>query len=121
MAVVPAARHFQQGVDLYLEVRAKLLPEECDQKTLSALRTVLAPDMTLRDAKRIVEKQKIESTLRKTSGNITHAARELGIHRPQLSNLLKKHNLKREIFEPGMPDVPDVPDVPESEKSDGDS
>ena len=37
MAIVPAARHFQHGVDLYLEIRAKLLPEECDQKTLNEL------------------------------------------------------------------------------------
>ncbi len=97
-AVIPAARHFQQGADIYFEMRARLLPEECDQKTLGALRSVLTPDMTLRDAKRIVERLKIESTLKKTGGNITHAARELGIHRPQLSNLLKKYELKRESF-----------------------
>ncbi len=29
----------------------------------------------------------------------SHAARLLGIHRPQLSNLLKKYSLKREVFE----------------------
>ena len=99
MVVVPSSRQFQQGSDAYFEVRKGLLPEECDQRSLTALRTVLAGDVTLRDAKRILEKQKIEATLRKTSGNITHAARELGIHRPQLSNLLKKYSLKREVFE----------------------
>ena len=37
--------------------------------------------------------------MRKTNGNITHAARELGIHRPQLSNYLKKYGLNKERFE----------------------
>jgi transcriptional regulator with GAF, ATPase, and Fis domain len=60
---------------------------------------LLADHVSLRDAKKILEKHKIESTLRKTGGNITHAARELGIHRPQLSSLLKKYDLKREVFE----------------------
>ena len=46
-----------------------------------------------------IEKHIIENTLRKTGGNITHAARELGIHRPQLSNYLKKYGLKRERYE----------------------
>ncbi len=92
-------RQYRSGSDIYFQIRQRLLPAECDHRTLSALRSVLASDVTLRDSKRIVEKHKIESTLRKTGGNITHAARELGIHRPQLSNLLKKYKLKRELFE----------------------
>jgi DNA-binding NtrC family response regulator len=99
MTMLPAEGHYQHGAEMYAEVRRRLLPEECDQRVFNELRGILAPDITLRDAKKIVEKHKIEVTLRKTGGNITHAAKELGIHRPQLSNLLKKHALRRELFE----------------------
>ena len=96
--VAPEAR-FADGPSIYSELRQKLLPEECDSQTLTELRRILAKDITLKEAKKILEKHIIESTLRKTGGNITHAAKELGIHRPQLSNLLKKHALKRELYE----------------------
>ena len=98
--VLPAESHYQQGAEIYFEARRRLLPQEFDQRVVSELRGILNSDITLRDAKRILERHKIEMTLRKTGGNITHAAKELGIHRPQLSNLLKKHSLKRELFEP---------------------
>ncbi len=99
MEVLPAHSRYHQGAEIYFEMRRRLVPEVCDRKILTELRALLAPDITLRDAKKILEKHKIETTLRKTGGNITHAARELGIHRPQLSNLLKKYSLKRGIFE----------------------
>jgi len=97
-SIVPEAR-FPDGARLYAELRRVLLPEECDTQTLTEIRRLLAQDLSLKDAKKVLEKHIIESTLRKTGGNITHAARELGIHRPQLSNLLKKYALKRELFE----------------------
>ncbi|MCZ6793812.1 MAG: tetratricopeptide repeat protein [Planctomycetota bacterium] len=96
---LPAATHYQQGAEIYYELRRKLLPEECEQKTISEFRSLLSQDVTIKEAKMILEKHIIERTLRKTGGNITHAARLLGIHRPQLSNLLKKYSLKREVFE----------------------
>ena len=77
----------------------KLLPEEGDHKTLTDLRQILAKDVKLKEAKKILERHIIENTLRKTNGNITHAARELGIHRPQLSNYLKKYGLSKDRFE----------------------
>lgn len=101
MTVVPAESQYQEGAEIYFEARRRLLPPESDQKVLNELRGILTADITLRDAKKILERHKIQMTLRKTGGNITHAARELGIHRPQLSNLLKKHALKREFFEDG--------------------
>lgn len=101
MKVLPVHNRYHQGSDMYFEMRGSLLPETCDPRLLGELRAVLADDTSLREAKRILEKHKIESTLRKTGGNITHAARELGIHRPQLSNLLKKYSLRREVFENG--------------------
>ena len=94
----PEAR-FPDGATLYNELRRSLLPEECDTQTITEIRRLLARDITLKEAKRILEKHIIETTLRKTGGNITHAAKELGIHRPQLSNLLKKYALKRELYE----------------------
>lgn len=97
--VLPVERRYQLGSDIYFDLRRKLLPDECDHKTLTDLRLLLAKDLKLKDAKRMLERQIIESTLRKTNGNITHAARELGIHRPQLSNYLKKYGLNRELFE----------------------
>ena len=97
--ILQVESRYQQGSDMYFDLRRRLLPEECDQKTLSELRRLLADDITLKEAKRILEKHIIENTLRKTGGNITHAAKELGIHRPQLSNYLKRYGLKRERYE----------------------
>jgi tetratricopeptide (TPR) repeat protein/GAF domain-containing protein len=99
MTILPVESQYQHGAEMYLEARRLLLPQDEDQDAVNELKTVMAQDITLRDAKKLLEKYKIESTLRKTGGNITHAAKELGIHRPQLSNLLKKHDLKRELFE----------------------
>lgn len=97
--VLPVERRYQVGSDIYFDLRQKLLPEECDHKTLTDLRQILAKDVKLKEAKKILERHIIENTLRKTNGNITHAARELGIHRPQLSNYLKKYGLSKERFE----------------------
>lgn len=95
VAVLPVHNRYQHGAEMYFEMRRRLLPEVSDAKAVAELRALLADGVSLREAKRILEKHKIETTLRKTGGNITHAARELGIHRPQLSNLLKKHSIKR--------------------------
>lgn len=98
MEVLPVNSRFQHGAEMYFELRRRLIPEACDAKLVGELRSLLADGISLREAKRILERHKIEMTLKKTGGNITHAARELGIHRPQLSNLLKKYALKREVL-----------------------
>jgi tetratricopeptide (TPR) repeat protein len=110
---LPVHNRYQRGSEIYFEMRRRLLPEASDRKMLGDIRALLAHDVPLREAKKILERHKIETTLRKTGGNITHAARELGIHRPQLSNLLKKHELRREVFESG--------DLDENEDEDGSS
>ena len=46
-----------------------------------------------------LEKRYITSELYKSGGNITRAAENLGVHRPQLSTLIKKHKVRREDFE----------------------
>lgn len=98
--LLPDAR-IPNSKSLFDELRRRLLPDESDQHTIMEIRQLLSREITLKDAKRVLEKHIIENTLRKTGGNITHAAKELGIHRPQLSNLLKKYELKRERFERG--------------------
>src|SRR5690606_26219112 len=96
--VLAASSQYQQGAEMYYEIRRRLLPEENDPWDLTELRVVLAKGVTIKEAKRLLEKHLIERTLERTGGNITHAARELGIHRPQLSNLLKKYSLRREVY-----------------------
>ncbi|MEK7469636.1 MAG: sigma 54-interacting transcriptional regulator [Planctomycetota bacterium] len=49
---------------------------------------------TLKGAKLSVERKMIEAALKRTGGNVAAAARELGVHRPQLSVLIGKHGLK---------------------------
>ena len=55
--------------------------------------------LTLKEAKTALERRFITSELYKSGGNITRAAESLGVHRPQLSTLIKKHKVKREDFE----------------------
>ncbi|MFN0060007.1 MAG: tetratricopeptide repeat protein [Planctomycetota bacterium] len=55
-------------------------------------------DLTLKEAKIALERRYIAAELQKSRGNITRAAESLGVHRPQLSNLIKKHNVRREEF-----------------------
>ncbi|MBI4583313.1 MAG: tetratricopeptide repeat protein [Planctomycetes bacterium] len=99
--LAPDAR-IPNGIAFYYEMRHRLLPDENDYQALLEMRQLFGKDISLKDAKRILEKHFLENALRKTGGNITHAAKELGLHRPQLSNLLKKYALKRERFERGL-------------------
>lgn len=57
--------------------------------------------LTLKEAKIALEKSYITSELYRSGGNITRAAESLGVHRPQLSTLIKKHGVRREDFELG--------------------
>jgi two-component system, NtrC family, response regulator len=50
-------------------------------------------NMTLREVKDKVEKNMIISAVEKHKGNVAKAANELGISRPTLYDLLKKHNI----------------------------
>lgn len=56
-------------------------------------------ELTLREAKTALERRYIIAELFRSGGNITRAAEALGIHRPQLSNLLKRHEIRKEDFE----------------------
>ncbi|MGE4612724.1 MAG: tetratricopeptide repeat protein [Planctomycetota bacterium] len=56
-------------------------------------------ELTLKEAKAALERRYIIAELFRSGGNITRAAEALGIHRPQLSNLLKRHEIRKEDFE----------------------
>jgi two-component system NtrC family response regulator len=49
--------------------------------------------LTLKDAREIMEKEMIASVVEKYKGNIARASEELGISRPSLYDLLKKHRI----------------------------
>ncbi|MEC9477484.1 MAG: tetratricopeptide repeat protein [Planctomycetota bacterium] len=55
--------------------------------------------LSLKEAKAALERRYIIAELYRSGGNITRAAEALGIHRPQLSNLLKRHEIHKEDFE----------------------
>jgi len=55
-------------------------------------------NLPLRELKDDTEKTRILEALIRTHGNVTRAAKELGIHRQQLQRLMKKHSLSREEF-----------------------
>ncbi len=48
---------------------------------------------TLREARELIEKDLVESTVRQCQGNITRAAKVLGVSRPTLYDLIRKHRL----------------------------
>ncbi|MCE9582162.1 MAG: sigma 54-interacting transcriptional regulator [Planctomycetes bacterium] len=50
---------------------------------------------TLKGAKLALERRMIEAALKRSDGNVAAAARELGVHRPQLSVLIGKHGLAK--------------------------
>jgi len=57
-----------------------------------------------RRLKESFEREAIEAALRATGGNVTRAARRLGIARSALQRLIKRHNLRPADFrtpEPG--------------------
>jgi two-component system, NtrC family, response regulator len=52
--------------------------------------------ITLKEAREALEREMVEQTLRKNSGNISAAAADLGVSRPTLYELMEKLGLKRE-------------------------
>ncbi len=54
--------------------------------------------LPLRELKDDMEKTRILEALARNRGNVTRAAKELGIHRQQLQRLMRKYSLRREEF-----------------------
>ena len=80
-------------------VWSQLLRRRTEFDIDSEISRLTAGDLTLKEAKTALERRYITAELVKSGGNITRAAESLGVHRPQLSNLIKKHNVRREDFE----------------------
>ncbi len=53
---------------------------------------------TLQEARDEAEHAMLEEALRRNAGNVTRAARELGVSRPSLHDLLRKHGIEAAHF-----------------------
>jgi two-component system NtrC family response regulator len=81
-------------------VRRAALMAEGQQVTVDDLKLPDAPQLqvaatTLRAAREAVERQLISETLLKHAGNVSRSAKELGVSRPTLHELLNKYKLRR--------------------------
>lgn len=74
---------------------SEILPEDLDLKGSERMRARFkAGDLTLKEAKALLERDMCESVLSKFSGNIARAAGALGISRPTFYDLMKRHGIK---------------------------
>ncbi len=72
----------------------EILPEDLGMKGDEALRQKLhMDDITLKDARLLLERDMVERALKKTSGNVVQAAKSIGVSRPTFYDLMKKHGL----------------------------
>jgi two-component system NtrC family response regulator len=62
------------------------------------LRGQEAPEVTLRGAREAVERRVIVDALARTAGNISHAARAIGVTRPTFHALMAKYGVQAETF-----------------------
>lgn len=81
-AVVMCSGSRITSADLGLESNGRHLPDSPNAK-----------NATLKEARNMVEKQMVEAALIKTKGNIVKASEALGISRPTLYDLLRKHRI----------------------------
>ncbi len=85
--------------DLTRMVWAELFRRRVEFRVQGEISSLISGDLSLKEAKTALEKRYITAELLKSRGNITRAAESLGVHRPQLSNLIKKYEVRREEFE----------------------
>jgi len=55
-------------------------------------------DLTLRGARENIERQLVVEALLRTAGNVTRAAREVGVTRPTFHSLMRKYGIEAESF-----------------------
>ena len=76
---------------------AEILPEDLGLKVGGNYRRRLAEeDVTLKEARNMLERDIVEQALERYSGNIVKAAQAIGVSRPTFYDLMNKHNLKSE-------------------------
>jgi two-component system NtrC family response regulator len=81
----------QRGVILAQD--AYLRPEDLELEE----RAEEAPS-TLQSVRERAERRRIEEAMTRNAGNVSRAARELGVSRPSLHDLLKRHGLDASVF-----------------------
>jgi DNA-binding NtrC family response regulator len=59
---------------------------------------MVSSDRTLKEDLAEVDRKKIESTLERTSGNVSKAAAILGISRETLHNKVRKYGINTQLF-----------------------
>ena len=96
---VDAEKNVASSLDLARNLARELFREHHAFSVGSEINHLAGGSLSLKEAKIALEKLLIAVELSRSRGNITRAASSLGIHRPQLSNLIKKHNVRREEFE----------------------
>ncbi|MCI0652032.1 MAG: tetratricopeptide repeat protein [Planctomycetes bacterium] len=85
--------------DLLQSLRSQILKRQGEFNLDRELTSLSKGGLTLKEAKLALERRYIAAELSKSNGNITRAADSLGVHRPQLSHLIKKHKVRRDDFE----------------------
>ena len=66
---------------------------DCEKKPEPMLAEISSEILTLKEAKERLEKEMVVSALEKQKGNVVKTAEILGVSRPTLYDLLKKHGL----------------------------
>jgi sigma-54 specific flagellar transcriptional regulator A len=66
---------------------------ESTSPSIMAYEHVLAHRVPLHDMKRQIERECVTRALEDSNGNITHAAKLLGMKRPRVSQLVKQYGL----------------------------
>lgn len=75
----------------------EIMPEDLGMKGDEALRQKLhMDDISLKDARLLLERDMVERALDKFTGNIVKAAASIGVSRPTFYDLMKKHGLKND-------------------------
>jgi len=73
------------------------MPEDLGMKGDEAMRQKLhMDDISLKDARLLLERDMVERALDKFMGNIVKAAASIGVSRPTFYDLMKKHGLKND-------------------------
>jgi len=75
----------------------EIMPEDLGMKGDEAMRQkIQMDDISLKDARLLLERDMVERALDKFMGNIVKAAASIGVSRPTFYDLMKKHGLKND-------------------------
>ena len=76
---------------------AEIMPEDLGLKGGTSTRRRMAEDdVTLKEARNMLERDMVEQALERHNGNIVKAAQAIGVSRPTFYDLMNKHNLRHD-------------------------